>query len=318
MNNMEHFEKKIDRMSMIKDVLLDLENLRKISNDQTLEYALNENIHFFESTKSLWSYIKWFLERAPKIDGEKLLEINDLLPKWDDAMHLKLAEMQSKKFPGLIKPAVDRIYNFIKSQKKPLVLISLACGAMELERQLFEKLIKDNHTYPVLIVAVDLSEGALNIAQNNLSKLQNEVKIIRVNNLASALEEHKKIHESKHKVILFQQNIFNLKEVLAFQKSDMAYHTLFKHHLTTDLKNKFELVLTDITKTVVEYDGFKSWINMFPQTIVGWYNPVFLNAEIFSNLRFKTKQEIKTFLKNKKIIHSGFSGIGYYVVEYNV
>ena len=34
--------------------------------------------------------------RAPKIDGKRLLEINDVLPKWDENIHRKLMEMETR------------------------------------------------------------------------------------------------------------------------------------------------------------------------------------------------------------------------------
>lgn len=83
-----------NRKKIIEEVLNDLESLK---NDPSLnQYAIDENIAFFDATKSIFRYIWWLITRAPKIDGEKLLEINDLLPKWDLAMHRKLIEVEKK------------------------------------------------------------------------------------------------------------------------------------------------------------------------------------------------------------------------------
>lgn len=66
-----------NRREIIDHALSDLRSLKRKGSFSN-QYALNENIAFFESIRSISSYIKWLIVRAPKLDREKLLELTDL------------------------------------------------------------------------------------------------------------------------------------------------------------------------------------------------------------------------------------------------
>ena len=105
----------LERGKIIDHVLTDLASLgNQYGHSNYFKYALDENITFFKSCRSLFQYLKWLFLRAPVIDREKILELTDFpLPRWDQRMHLRLIELQARKFPGLIKPLVDKISHFI-------------------------------------------------------------------------------------------------------------------------------------------------------------------------------------------------------------
>lgn len=58
-----------NRKEIIDEVLKDLELLK--NKPDFNQYAINENIVFFEATKSIFEYIWWLITRVPKVDGEK-------------------------------------------------------------------------------------------------------------------------------------------------------------------------------------------------------------------------------------------------------
>ncbi len=99
----------LDRNKQISDVLNDLKILKMSTQDPNKLSAIDYNVAFFEACKSIFKYAVWLIIRAPKIKSDKIQEVNDLLPKYDEAMHQKLIEMEKKKFPGLIKLLVDKL-----------------------------------------------------------------------------------------------------------------------------------------------------------------------------------------------------------------
>lgn len=278
---------------MIAEVLRDLATLKNKPNIN--QYAVDENTLFFEACRSLPSYIWWLIKRAPKIDGEKLLEVNDLLPKWDRAMHSKLIEMERKKFPGLIAPLVNKVSDFILKSDRPLILANFGFGGMEAERQIIEKILTAEHKYPVIFVGMDRSATTHKVAQENLKGLGQNVILREFEYLnENILKTEVKKNENKQYLVFFcKNNIFELNKCFPNKYFDAIYHALFKHHLNNLEKIKLDQAIYGLAQNIFEYDGFRNWVSAIPQTIIGWSDPVFLNAEIFSNLRYHTKTDIQ-------------------------
>lgn len=95
----------------------------------------------------------------------------------------------------------------------------------------------------------------------------------------------------------------------------MVFHSLFRHHLNNPQKKQIDSVIKTIAKSSLEYDGYKSWFVMIPQTIMVWRQPILLNATIFSDLRYSTKEEIRSRIKNRQKL--SFFRIGTYLLESN-
>lgn len=299
-----------NRKKIIAEVLKDLELLK--NNPSINQYAINENIAFFEATKSIFSYIKWLITKASKIDGTRLLEINDLLPKWDLTMHRKLIEMERRDFPGLITPLVKRVLEILLTANKPMVLVNLGCGGREAERQVISNLIINKYDNRLVFVGVDRSPTTAQLIKENFKDLFNKVEFYEIDHLDNQkLQEIVKKQKKQFLIVLCKNDIFQLDKYFQRKSFDLAFHVLFKHHLNIKEKNALDDILKKVSVSVIEYDGYLSWNNMIPQTIVGWNEPVFLNAEIFSHLRFLSKKELLDKHKNKKII---FTKIGYYLV----
>lgn len=298
-----------NRKEIIKEVLDDLQLLQ--SSNSSNQYAVEENIIFFKACKSIFAYLFWTLKRIPKIDGEKLLEINDLLPKWDITMHEKLIEMEKKEFPGLITPLVKKIVQIISSTNNQITVMSLGCGGMEAERQIISGLIANENSIPVTFIGVDRSTIAAQIIKNNLKDLEKQINFYEVEVLTSEeLVKLGKMRTKKYLIVLCKNNIFELDKYFNEGEIDILFHTFFKHHFIEKEKEGIDAVAMKIGKRVIEYDGYRSWHNMIPQIIIGWSNPIFLNAEIFSHLRFPTKKEL--IRANKNIL---FTKTGYYLLE---
>lgn len=299
-----------NRKKIIAEVLKDLELLK--NNPLLNQYAVNENIAFFEATKSILSYIKWLITKAPKIDGSRLLEINDLLPRLDLTMHRKLIEMEKKKFPGLIDPLVKRILETVLIYSRPMTLMNIGCGGMEAERQVISSLIVNNYDKRLVFIGVDRSPTTAELIKENFKDLFNKVDFYEIDYLDNQkLQEIIKKQEKQFLMVLCKNDIFQIDKYFQKNTFDLVFHVLFKHHLNLKEQDAIDNILGKIGMSIIEYDGYLSWHNIIPQTIIGWNEPVFLNAEIFSHLRFFSKKELLEKHKNKKII---FTKIGYYLV----
>lgn len=285
-----------NRIAKIKNVLQDLDLLNKGPFEN--KYAVQENIVFFQSLKSVFSYYKWALTRAPYIDGEKVEEINDILPKWDHEMHRKLVELESRKFPGLLSPLMRAIVRFILNNitnKEWIIVANLGCGGMETERQVIKAISKGDETKKVVFIGIDRSQDAHSIAKKNLKRLGLLVSIYDVEKLDNQILEKLLSNErGRCVVVLCKNNIFDLRREFPQNTFDLVFHTLFKHHLNKEDKRKLDSVCVHLSKHVLEYDGYKSWpLILIPHTITGWAAPVFLNATIFSDLRYATKKQLR-------------------------
>ena len=223
--------------------------------------------------------------------------------------------MEKKDFPGLIKPLVNRVSKYIFSENRPLIIGNFGSGGMETERQIIKKCLETNYQHPIIFVGIDQSEKVKEIAKDNLKELEDKIEIIELEKISrDFLKNLKNQKDSSYIIILCKNNIFHLDKELEEKTFDLVFHTLFRHHIVLKDQNYLDQLSEKISGKIIEYDGIQSWGEIIPQTIVGWNNPVFLNAEIFSNLRFLTKKEVqKRQSKNNKIT---FHPSGYYMLEY--
>lgn len=296
-----------------------LEKLREFENDSRYGgrlYAIEENIRFAEAMKSLSRYIWWLLTRVPKIDGSKLLELTDFpVEEWDVRMHKRLVEMERKDRPGLVKPLVKKIVEFILKENKSLTLANLGAGGMEVDRQVISELIDKKYDKPIIFIGVDKSPITNKIAKENLNSLGRGIEIFDIENLTKdRLGEIKKTNKGIA-VVLCKNDIFNLGVEFPPKYFDLVYSSLFKHHLTEADKERLDKIIKNISKKSLEYDGYKNWLVVPLQTLVGWNYLLFLNAEIFSNLRFKEKKILMSSSRNKGKIWF-YKGTGFYLLEY--
>lgn len=303
------------RQETISDVIKDLELLK--NNSKSNQYAIDENIAFFEAIKSIFGYIKWLITRAPKIDSEKLLEINDLLPGWDLTMHRKLMEIERREFPGLIAPLVKRLFEIISTSNKLMILANIGCGGMEVERQLISNLIARKHNDLLVFMGVDRSPTTGQLIKENFKDLFDKVEFYEVDILDSqGLREVIKKQEKQFLVLLCKNDIFELDKYFTENIFDLSFSALFKHHLSSEGKNSLDRILSRISRRFIEYDGYLSWPHLVvPHTIVAWNDPIFLNASIFSDLRYFRKKQLKSLHEIEKNWEINIFRVGTYLIE---
>lgn len=303
------------RQETIKQILAQLHAL------EGNEYAVQENIRFFEAARRLPAYFKWLLGHARQIDSSRLLEINELLPQYDITMHTKLIEMERKRFPGLIEPLVERIVQIIVQAKRPIAAMSFGSGGMETERQIIERLQDHHHAYPVFFVGVDRSSSAINVAKKNLQEFAEIIEQHEIDQLDRATWMKIRNEQKKPFAVVYCKNdIFALDKVFEQYDFDLSYHSHFEHHLSGEQVLNLARIAIRISRLTLAYDGYRNWPGMIPQTIIGWNNPVFLNAEIFSNLRYPLKHIIQSKSESfgPEYRMSYHRPLGYFLREHNI
>ncbi len=281
------------RKILIENIINDLLQIRKTGIEN--KYALEENIKFFKAARSPLLFIFWLIFRAPTINGTLLLELCDIsFQKWDHQMHEHLIEIQRKPFPGLIRPLVNAINNFIhKSTTKNLTLVNFGSGGLEIERQLISHILISHSAKNVTFICIDNSQTAHEIGKNNLYPLRESIQIIEIeklnkDGLVSILDNR----EKPCQIILCRNDIFSILNEFQDMKFDLVYNSFFMHHLNLEKERRLLTLIESLTKHYFEYDGYKSWLIMIPQILTIWKHPVLLNATIFSDLRYKTKNEL--------------------------
>ena len=306
-----------DRKTTIEHILRDLLTLRG-SPSVPNQYAVEENIAFFKAIRSFPRYIKWLIRRAPKLDRDQLLELTDFpFPRWDREMHLKLMEVEKQEFPGMVTPLINRLYELISAKKDEVFIgMNLGCGGMEVERQILRRLIDSKSTQKIILIGIDQSPSARELARENLRETEpfveiREVNILNQDILQGAINEK----SQKHIVLLARNDIFSLSHQISAGSLDAIYHTLFKHHLPRERWEELDVVMTALGRHVIEYDGFLNWLVVIGQTIVGWHHPSFLNAELFSNFRFLRKDALKHTAEMGKKSILFYPRIGTYLME---
>lgn len=287
-----------------KEIIFDLEKLKKTNPEYT--WAADLNIEFVKAAANVFSYIWWLIKRAPVIrreHRESILELADLpLPRWQKETHEKLTILARtlRPIPDLLKPIREKVFAEIinlKEKGSSIKLLNLGCGAMELERQIIEKLLKIGFSshYPVIFMGVDYSAAVLELVQNNLASMSRGlVDIQKVSRLdMRTLNKLGENTECQFLVVILQSDVFRL-ENLPEGWVDVVYHSRFKHHFNkTRQKKKLDRIAIHLASSVaVEYDDIYSKpIFTFP-SVLTWKWITTLNGAILSYLRDPSKKEL--------------------------
>lgn len=298
--------KKLGRHQEIESIIARLQSLEGQESYVSDRYAVRENIIFMNAIRSFPKYLFWLLFHAPSIDGERLKELTDFsIPEWDIAMHGRLTQMQKRKFPGLMEPLVSAITDHLlqRGRSKSLTIANFGSGAMETDRQVLSRLIALRHPHPIHLVSIDTSPTAHKLAQDNLKELEQFVETHEVEYVThQILEEFKKAAQKQFVVIHCKNDILRLDHEFSSNFFDLVYHSLFKHHLSSENQERLDQVVDRVAKNWFEFDGYFSRLVIPAQTIVGWNYPVFLNSELFSNLRFMRKKKLQSVAHGRGII----------------
>ncbi len=314
--------KHMDRNSVIEKIIGDLNSMlsdKPVSD----EYAIRENLAFFEAMKSVPAYACWLLFRAPEIDPAKLLELTDFpLPKWVREMHLQLIEIERREFPGLIKPLVDNLIQFI-TQENPRTLVNFGCGGMEAERQVIERLRKTGYPNRVIFIGVDKSPVVKDIVRANMKGLEDAIDIYEVEELSREfLTGLLTVNLSRHAVVMCKNDIFGMDDSFNEGGFDLIFNSMFRHHLSESQKDSLDRISSRLAKAVMEYDNYRGWLHLIPPSIGIWNKPPLLNGAIFSRLKAPVRKELEASKQASKQASASpsmrfFKMIGTYLLKYN-
>ncbi|MBU6323193.1 nitroreductase family protein [Patescibacteria group bacterium] len=257
------------------------------------QYAVEQNILFFESLRSPLRYLTWLYGARKRIRREHLLEINELLPELDEIFHEKMSEIERRPRPGIIEPVVG--YLTESAARVPggtrLRIASLGSGSMEAERQFIERLGAHDAHCPVTIVGFDISSGARAYAERNLRNLPG-VRFIHVSGLTKeALLDYEREAGDSILVIAADNDIFTLPTAFPPHFFDIAMTVLFLHHLPEGERARLVAEMRDFASRTLNYDGYRNEIVLPLLSLTGWHSPVFLNAAVFSSVRFNSRAE---------------------------
>lgn len=298
------------RDEQIKLILSELSNLHPKSD--TEKYAIEQNILFFKSIQSVFSYGRWLYGTRKHIRSKDLLEVNELLPDLDEIFHAKMAEIERRAHPGIIRPIVEYVTEFATnlSQGKRLRIASLGSGSMEVERQIIEQLQKTKNVKPLTIVGFDVSPNTRAFAAKNLSVLTN-VRIVQEE--IKLTEERLAVLERETQepilVVISDNDIFALSSYFTPHAFDLVVTALFLHHLNEADRIRLVEQMRTFASRTLNYDGYKNEIVIPILSMTGWNSPVFLNAAIFSTIRFSDRAETLRLHTDTKI---DFYGHGHY------
>ncbi|MDP3996641.1 MAG: hypothetical protein Q8P86_03040 [bacterium] len=303
------------RQEEIEEIIGNLKELKR-DEDKNKEYAIDANIAFFTALLSYRSFLRWFIFHCSQVDGVKLLELTDFNnASWKAEFYKQMILFEKDRFPYFIRPLVNRLVQFIKSQSRDVVVASFGCGPMEIERQVLKRLESDKFPHSVTFVGFDTERVAIDFAKRNLSSLEtlhiNVDEFVGANNLKGKIQGQKK---AKYSVLLTSVDVFDLPVLLGDYKFDILFHSLFRHHVK-HLSHNLENLTRRISQSSIEYDGYRSFWRILPPSIEFWNSPVFLNSAVFSNLRYDQKSEV--MLRKREGFKLSFFPQGTYLLEYS-
>lgn len=254
------------------------------------EYALRENAELVRALSSMRRYMHWLAHRMPTLQAERLLEVQELLPEWDQTIHRNLLRIERERWPAFIRPLVQRICKHVSSGDRPMTVVDLGAGAMETERQVLRHLIKTGHRRPVTFVGIDASADALRQARQNIATLGDQVHLVEAG-LEQMIEQISR--PSTGLRVIFCRASAGAIGLLAQQSVDVLFHCFFKHHLDRSAREQLDWTSAKAARIVLEYDGYQSMMHLLPVSVLTWNAPAFLAAYVFSHARFQTRRQLR-------------------------
>ena len=285
------------RWAEIQEILTDLKSLSSAPNYQE---AVRANIEFFRAIRCPFSYLWWLVFRAPKLrrNRTKLVEIIDLpLPKWQKEVLETLSwfEVWMRILVPIREQIIRELARLKKTKQEPIVVASIGCGGMELERQVIYQLIRKRFNLPVIFVGVDYSPASFEVATAKFRNLTAKglVQIKTASHLGNDDLKRLKTEAASRKLLLvfLEADAFDLKE-LAEDSFDLVYHTRLRHHLTREEGRRLDKLASHLAPRLVELDDLFSIPEIIMISIFVWRFPAVLNGAVFSYLKDFSKKEL--------------------------
>ena len=285
------------RRAEIREILA---NLKSLASQPNYREAAKDNIEFFRATRSPFSYLWWLIFRAPKLrrNRTKIVELIDLpFPKWQKEVLETLSWFEV--WMRILVPIRERIIGELerlkKTKQEPIVVASIGCGGMELERQVIYQLIRKRFNLPVIFIGVDYTPASFEVAAAKFKKLTTKglVQVKTASHLGNAdLEKLKaKAASQKLQLVFLKADAFDLKG-LTEDSFDLVYHTRLRHHLTLEQAKQLDKLACHLAPRLVELDDLFSVPEIIIISIFTWRFPAVLNGAIFSYLKDFSKKEV--------------------------
>jgi len=285
------------RWAEIKKILADLKSLESHPNYQE---AVRVNIEFFKAIRSPFGYLWWLTFRAPKLrrNRAKLVEITDLpFPRWQKEVLETLSwfEVWTRTLVPIREHIIQELERLKKTKQEPIIVASIGCGGMELERQVIYQLIRKRFNFPVIFIGVDYSPSSFEVATAKFMNLTTKglVQIKAVSHLGNDDLNQLKAEAASRKLLLvfLETDAFGLKE-LAEDSFDLVYHTRLRHHLTHEESRELDKLTSHLAPRLVELDDLFSILGIIMTSIFVWRFPAVLNGAVFSYLKDFSKKEL--------------------------
>jgi SAM-dependent methyltransferase len=285
------------RWAEIKEILADLNSLSSRPNYQE---AAKVNIEFFRAIQSPFSYLWWLIFRAPKLrrNRTKLVEIIDLpFPKWQKEVLETLSwfEVWMPILVPIREHIIRELTRLKKVKQEPIIIASIGCGGMELERQVIYQLIRRHFGFPVIFIGVDYSPVSFEVATAKFRNLTAKglVQIKTASHLGNDDLNQLKAEAASQKLLLvfLGADAFDLKG-LAEDSFDLVYHTRLRHHLTHEEGRRLDKLASHLAPRLVELDDLFSVVGIILISIFVWRFPAVLNGAVFSYLKDFSKKEL--------------------------
>ena len=291
------YERSHKRKSELREILTDLKTLE--ANPKYKE-AVKLNIEFFRAIRNPFSYVWWLIFRAPKIrkNRTEIVEIIDLpFTKWQKRVLDILSWFEV--WMGALKPIKNRIIRELdilkEAKREPIVIASIGCGGMELERQIVFQLLRERFNFPLVFIGVDYSPAGFEVAVSKLEKLTAKglVKLVNIPHLDIDTLNRLKAEAAAQTftIVYLNTDAFELKD-LPEDSFDLVYHTRLRHHLTLIESRRMDKLALHLAPKLIELDDLFSIPGILTISIFVWRFPAILNGAIFSFLKDFSQKEL--------------------------
>jgi SAM-dependent methyltransferase len=289
------------RWAEINEILADLKSL---GSQLGYHEAVKTNTEFFRAIRSPFGYLWWLIFRAPKLRRNRtgIVEIIDLpFPKWQKTVLETLSwfEVWMRILIPIREKIIQELERLKQTKKEPIVVASIGCGGMELERQISYQLVRKRFNFPLIFIGVDYSPASFEVVTAKFRKLTAKglVQIKAVSHLGNNdLNELKaEATPQKLQLVFLKADAFDLKG-LAEDSFDLVYHTRLRHHLKLEEARRLDNLALHLAPRLVELDDVFSVLGILMISIFVWRFPAVLNGAVFSYLKDSSKKEL---LSNK-------------------
>jgi len=291
------YERTHKRSSELKEIFSDLKTLEA---DPKYKEAVKLNTEFFKAIRNPFSYVWWLIFRAPRIrkNRTEIVEIIDLpFTKWQKRVLDILSWLEV--WMGALKPIKNRIIRELdilkKAKREPIVIASIGCGGMELERQIVFQLLRERFNFPLVFIGVDYSPAGFEVGDSKLQKLTAKglVKLINIPHLDIDTLNRLKAEAAAQTftIVYLNTDVFELKD-LPEDSFDLVYHTRLRHHLTLIESRRMDKLALYLAPKLIELDDLFSVPGILTISIFVWRFPAILNGAIFSFLKDFSQKEL--------------------------